>query len=95
MIIMDLNVNTGNSMVRKNQGVSLDWDGPIMRVAISVKLYGRKISVNHDIRHRYYDNMGKKSDFNIFFKTHYTVNNQLTVFADLQVEKCRLYRKWN
>lgn len=36
------------------------------------------------IRHRYYDNNGTKTDFNTYLKATYQVNNKLGVFGDLQ-----------
>lgn len=40
---------------------------------------------NSDIRSRYYDNVGNKTDFNVYLKTNYQINNDLNLFADLQV----------
>jgi iron complex outermembrane receptor protein len=37
-----------------------------------------------NIRDRYYDNVGKKTDFNIFLKTNYQLNNRLNIYGDLQ-----------
>ncbi|SIT91328.1 iron complex outermembrane recepter protein [Pontibacter indicus] len=37
-----------------------------------------------NIRHRYYDNTGVKTDFNIFGKVTYQLNDKLGVFGDLQ-----------
>lgn len=42
---------------------------------------------NSEIRDRYYDNVGKKKDFNIYLKTNYQVNSDLNLFADLQLRK--------
>lgn len=41
---------------------------------------------NSDIRYRYYDNVGLKTDFNVYLKTNYQLND-LNLFADLQVRK--------
>ncbi|WP_420316778.1 TonB-dependent receptor [Ekhidna sp.] len=41
---------------------------------------------NSDIRERYYDNVGLKTDFNVYLKTNYQLND-LNLFADLQVRK--------
>ncbi|REE01612.1 TonB-dependent receptor [Marinoscillum furvescens] len=38
-----------------------------------------------DIRERYYDNYGRKSDFNLFAKATYDLTDRLSVFGDLQV----------
>ena len=38
-----------------------------------------------NIRHRYYDNDASKTDLNVYGKTFYQINQQLNVFADLQV----------
>lgn len=38
-----------------------------------------------DIRDRYYDNVGKKGDFNIFAKAEYQLNEQFHLFGDLQL----------
>ncbi|WP_425390080.1 TonB-dependent receptor [Ekhidna sp.] len=43
-------------------------------------------SSNSDIRERYYDNVGLKTDFNVYLKTNYQLND-LNLFADLQVRK--------
>ncbi|MEQ8628995.1 TonB-dependent receptor [Ekhidna sp.] len=43
-------------------------------------------SSNSDIRYRYYDNVGLKTDFNVYLKTNYQLND-LNLFADLQVRK--------
>ncbi len=37
-----------------------------------------------EIRSKYYDNYGNKEDFNLFVKATYKINNQLSLFADLQ-----------
>ncbi len=37
------------------------------------------------IRQRYYDNFGHKSDFNVYSKAKYQVNDELNLFADLQI----------
>lgn len=39
---------------------------------------------NGDIKHRYYDNAGIKTDFNIYTKGYYRILNGLSVFIDLQ-----------
>ncbi len=36
------------------------------------------------IRERYYDNYGRKGDFNVYAKANYQLNNQLNLFADVQ-----------
>lgn len=38
-----------------------------------------------NIRHRYYDNDASKTDLNVYGKTFYQINQQLNVFADVQV----------
>jgi iron complex outermembrane receptor protein len=38
-----------------------------------------------EIRHRYYDNLGKKDDFNTYIKGNYDLTSNLNLFADLQV----------
>lgn len=40
-----------------------------------------------DIRDRYYDNVGNKSDFNIFAKAEYQISDQLNLYGDLQVRR--------
>lgn len=40
---------------------------------------------NSNIRDRYYDNYGRKSDFNIYSKTNFQANERINLFADLQV----------
>jgi iron complex outermembrane recepter protein len=39
---------------------------------------------NQDIRQRYYDNSGYKTDFNIYSKFNFRINDRLNLFADLQ-----------
>ncbi|MEQ9007796.1 MAG: TonB-dependent receptor, partial [Ekhidna sp.] len=41
---------------------------------------------NSDIRQRYYDNVGLKTDFNAYLKFNYQLND-LNLFADMQVRK--------
>lgn len=41
---------------------------------------------NSDIRYRYYDNVGLKTDLNVYLKTNYQLSN-LNLFADLQIRK--------
>lgn len=42
---------------------------------------------NSNIRDRYYDNVGYKTDFNTYLKANYQVTSSLNLFADLQVRK--------
>lgn len=39
---------------------------------------------NSEIRHRYYDNDASKTDYNLYAKGLYKLNNQTTLFADVQ-----------
>lgn len=39
---------------------------------------------NGSIRHRYYDDNGLKTDFNIFAKTNYSITEKLHIFGDVQ-----------
>lgn len=39
---------------------------------------------NGNIRHRYYDNVGDKRDFHVYWKNTYQLNNKLGIFTDLQ-----------
>ena len=39
---------------------------------------------NSEIRDRYYDNYGRKGDFNVYAKANYQLNDQLNLFADVQ-----------
>lgn len=43
-----------------------------------------EISSNSSIRHRYYDGVGKKTDFNTFVKANYQATENLNLFADMQ-----------
>lgn len=43
-----------------------------------------EITGNANIRDRYYDNNGFKTDFNLFLKGSYKVSNKLAVFGDIQ-----------
>lgn len=38
-----------------------------------------------EIRQRYYDNFGNKTDFNLFAKAKYHINEKVNLFADVQV----------
>lgn len=38
-----------------------------------------------EIRHRYYDNVGKKKDFNTYLKVNYDLTAKLNLFGDVQV----------
>lgn len=40
---------------------------------------------NSDIRHRYYDDYADKTDFNLFAKGNYTLNDKFNLFGDLQI----------
>ncbi len=40
---------------------------------------------NSQIRDRYYDGNGKKTDFNIFTKATYKINNKISLYGDLQL----------
>ena len=44
-----------------------------------------EFATNTSIRERYYDNKGKKRDFNSYLKADFAVTENLTAFADLQV----------
>lgn len=50
--------------------------------------YGQVIwartSGNSDIRHRYYENTGKKEDMNLYAKVYYQFSDRLNAFADIQ-----------
>ena len=43
-----------------------------------------EITGNANIRERYYDNNGFKTDFNIYLKGSYEISNALSVFGDIQ-----------
>ena len=38
-----------------------------------------------EIRHRYYDNVGKKEDFNSYLKVNYDISSKFNLFGDFQV----------
>ncbi|WP_436514926.1 TonB-dependent receptor [Ekhidna sp. To15] len=40
---------------------------------------------NSNIRERYYDNVGEKTDFNVYLKANYQLNDAFNLFADLQL----------
>ena len=42
------------------------------------------------IRDRYYEDDSRKTDFNIFAKTNYLLNDRWRLFADLQYRDCRI-----
>ena len=43
-----------------------------------------KYASNGNIRHRYYDNVGEKKDFNSFLKVQHQLTDKLSLFADAQ-----------
>ncbi|MBL0341889.1 MAG: TonB-dependent receptor [Bacteroidetes bacterium] len=43
-----------------------------------------QFSSNSNIRHKYYENNGLKTDFNVFFKSTITIYDKLSFFGDLQ-----------
>ncbi len=47
-------------------------------------IWARKFGKNYSIRDRYYDGNGKKTDFSIFGKASYLLNNKLEFYGDLQ-----------
>jgi iron complex outermembrane receptor protein len=42
---------------------------------------------NGNIRHRYYDNVGTKKDFNTYLKVNYQLNDKINLFGDAQIRK--------
>jgi len=42
---------------------------------------------NSQIRDRYYDNFGNKTDFNVFTKANYRLNDKFNLYGDLQIRK--------
>ena len=44
-----------------------------------------KISGSSNIRHRYYDGIGKKKDFNNYLKANYQLTDKLNLFGDVQL----------
>jgi iron complex outermembrane receptor protein len=46
-----------------------------------------------DIRDRYYDNYGRKGDFNIYSKTNFQLSKKLNLFADLQLRSIDYHTK--
>ena len=48
-------------------------------------IWARKFGKNNSVRDRYYDGNGKKTDFSIFGKASYLLNNNLEFYGDLQV----------
>lgn len=44
-----------------------------------------RFAVDSEIRHRYYENNGLKTDFNSYLKGYYQITPQLNGFADLQI----------
>jgi len=45
---------------------------------------------NSEIRHRWYDNQGVKTDFNIFGKTTVSLHEKLNLFVDLQFRSAKI-----
>ena len=43
-----------------------------------------QFSSNSELGHIYYDNDAEKTDFNIYTKALYELNNQITTFIDIQ-----------
>lgn len=44
-------------------------------------------ALDSDIRHRWYENVGEKSDLNTFIKGDYEITNKLFAFADMQFRR--------
>jgi len=44
-----------------------------------------KVAGDTNIRHRYYDGLGEKKDFNTYLKINYQLNGNLNLFGDIQV----------
>ncbi len=44
-----------------------------------------RFASDSEINHRYYNNNGKKKDFNIFAKVNYQLNKKLNLFGDIQL----------
>ena len=43
-----------------------------------------RFASDSNIRHKYYDNVGKKTDINLFTKVNYSIKENLNLFVDLQ-----------
>ena len=48
-------------------------------------IWARSLSENAAIRDRYYEGNGRKKEFSIFAKSTYKLNDDLTLFGDLQL----------
>ncbi|MEP0366667.1 MAG: TonB-dependent receptor [Cyclobacteriaceae bacterium] len=52
-----------------------------------------RFASNSEIRDRYYDNFGRKGDFNVYSKTNFQATESLNLFADLQVRMIDYHTK--
>ena len=50
-------------------------------------IWARNFSKNSSVRDRYYDGNGKKTDFSVFAKASYLLNEKLEFYGDLQLRK--------
>lgn len=48
------------------------------------RLKWARFAGNSDIDHQFYDNVGKKTDFNVYAKANYQLTNSLSTFVDIQ-----------
>lgn len=46
-----------------------------------------RFSGNSNVRHRYYDNTGKKTDFNLYAKGYYQLSDAFNAFVDVQYRR--------
>lgn len=83
----DFYVINASANYRKNEvnfqfGASIsDYDGDHYGEVI----WARSLSENAAIRDRYYEGNGRKKEFSIFAKSTYKLNDDLTLFGDLQL----------
>ncbi|WP_236587865.1 TonB-dependent receptor [Marivirga aurantiaca] len=75
-----LNYDNNNGLDITLGGGYNEYDGDHFGEIIWARFAGES-----EIRDRYYDNNGFKTDFNSFLKANYQLNQQINLFADLQV----------
>ncbi len=71
----------------KNNSVNLTFGGSYSRYKGDHfgEIIWAQFASNSDIREHYYEGIGKKTDFNVFSKATYRLNDQFSFYGDLQL----------
>ncbi|MET2986232.1 TonB-dependent receptor [Aureibaculum conchae] len=79
--VANASVNYKDNRLNSNTGVSYsNYDGDHFGEIIWAQFSG-----NNNIRERYYDGNGKKTDLSFFSKATYKLNDKISLFGDLQL----------